>query len=140
MSLLGDNLYTLRPGQADDYAFIKATWLRGMYYGDSWFSQIPKPIFMDVNSKFFDKLLLSSSTKVTVACLSEDPGVILGYAITSLSGEIAHFVYVKASWRKQGIARHLLSTFPKSVSHLTKLGAALLNKIGNPIFNPYINV
>jgi len=40
-----DALYTVRSFLPEtDMAFIKATWLRGLYYGDSWYSKIPKAL------------------------------------------------------------------------------------------------
>ena len=121
MSTNIDSLYTVRPyNQESDLPFIKATWLRGLYYGDSWFSKIPKDIFMNYYSPALDALISHVNVIITIACQVEDPDVILGYCATSSDYQIIHFVYVKAPWRKKGIARRISPNNPVSVSHMTK--------------------
>jgi hypothetical protein len=132
-----DSLYMVRAYKENDLSFIKATFLRGMYYGDSWFSQIPKDIFMENYSLFLDKLLEKRQDSIAVACLREDQDVILGYSVMSNDLTILDFVYVKTAWRKQGIARRLTPRSPIFVSHLTKLGATLMQKLDGTVFNPF---
>jgi len=133
-----DALYTVRSFLPEtDMAFIKATWLRGLYYGDSWYSKIPKAVFMDAYSPALDKLLTGGTVEVVIACQKEDPDVILGYSVLSKDAQIAHFVYVKSVWRQKGIARRIMPSHPASVSHLTKLGLQLLPKLPGTIFNPF---
>lgn len=130
-------LYDIRPGTQSDTNFILATFLRGLYYGDSWFSLIPKDIFM-ANYKHIAKALLESpNTVVLVACLKDDPDVTLGYSLMSKDGTTLHWSYVKSAWRKKGIGRSLMPLQYKYVSHLSKLGKSLLEKINNPQFNPF---
>lgn len=112
-----------------------ATFLRGLYYGDTWFSSIPKDVFMD-NYKLVIQSLLAKS-QVKVACLNEDPDVILGYSVLSPDFQGVHWVFVKAAWRRQGVARSLVPSHPTHVTHLTKLGSQLLNKLNGAIFNPF---
>src|SRR5262249_10235426 len=76
-------LYNIRDGTDKDYNFILATFLRGLYYGDSWFSLIPKDIFMDNYKIIAQTLIKLPSTVVKIACLPDDPDVILGYSILS---------------------------------------------------------
>lgn len=130
-------LYALRDGTEEDHALVYATFLRGMYYGDSWFSLIPKDIFMDNYKVFMSELINSPNTIIKVACLREEPDVILGYSVLSRDLNTAHYVYVKAAWRNHGIARNLLPTTLVYVSHLTKLGKSLLHKFPNTTFNPF---
>jgi len=121
-----------------DKAFIMATFLRGLYYGDSWFSLIPKDIFMENYKRVAEALLVHPSTGVRVACLREDPDVILGYCVHSTVSSTAHWMFVKAAWRKQGIARKLLPFEPTTVSHLTAAGKSLVfEKFPNCVFNPF---
>lgn len=128
-------LYDIRDATAEDSNFILATFLRGLYYGDSWFSLIPKDIFM-VHYKAVAEALINKAT-IKVACLKEDPNVILGYSVMSADYQTVHWCYVKSAWRHKGIARSLLPKYPTAVSHLTKLGLSLLNKLNNPVFNPF---
>ncbi len=128
-------LYNIRDYVAEDKNFILSTFLRGLYYGDSWFSQMPKDVFMHHYKLFAEKLLTISNVKV--ACLPDDPSVIIGYSILSSDYQAISWVYVKKDWRTKGIARSLVPKYPTSVSHLTELGKQLLTKFNGCIFNPF---
>jgi hypothetical protein len=130
-------LYDIRDMQSDDKNFIMATFLRGLYYGDSWFSLIPKQIFMDNYKKFIENLLLSPKVTVKIACLKEDSSVIIGYSVLSSDFQTIHWTYVKSVWRERGIARSLLPKHPTTVTHLSKIGLFLLPKFPNAVFNPF---
>lgn len=142
-------LYYIRDYLESDKAFIKATFLRGLYYSDSWFSVIPKDIFMKNYSLFIDKLLEKYAGSTKLACLIEDPDVILGYAILG-TDNTAHWAFVKKAWRRQGIARSLLPKDLAIVTHLNMLGRTLcyggidtdtndriVPKYPNVVFNPF---
>lgn len=131
------HLYTIRDMVPADANFIFATFLRGLYYGDSWFSQIPKDIFMANYKHVAAALVPSPKTVVKIACLTEDPDVILGYSIMSADFQTVHWCFVKAAWRRQGIARSLLPSHPVYVTHLSALGKTLLSKFKDTTFNPF---
>lgn len=130
-------LYSTRAGVEGDHHLIYATFLRGLYYGDSWFSLIPKDIFMANYKLYIQALINSPSVVITIACLPDDPDVILGYSILSADYQTVVWVYVKSAWRKKGIGRALVPQHPTYVSHLTEVGKSLLSKINNPLFNPF---
>jgi GNAT superfamily N-acetyltransferase len=131
-------LYDIRDAKIGDKAFILATFLRGLYYGDSWFSQVPKDIFMANYKLVAEKLVTSPRSIVKIACLKEDPDIIIGYSILSGDYSSVHWVYVKEKFRKRGVAKSLLPKYPTAVTHLTVLGKSLLNKFETPpIFNPF---
>jgi hypothetical protein len=132
-----ETLVEIRDGRSSDRAFILATFLRSLYYGDSWFSQIPKNIFMYNYHKIAEVLLNSKNVLVKVACLKEDTDVILGYSILSKDLTIIHFCFVKSAWRKQGIGSALLPSTINKVTHLTQLGKSLLPKLKDTIFDPF---
>jgi hypothetical protein len=129
------SLYTIRPAVAEDKNLILATFLRGLYYGDSWFSLIPKDTFMDYYKHIIEAMLVKCN--IQVACLPDDPSVILGYSILSSDYQAIVWVYVKQAWRSKGIATHLVPKHPLAVTHLTKLGKLLMNKIPSAVFNPF---
>lgn len=133
-------LYDVRDFKESDRNFILATFLRGLYYGDSWFSLIPKSIFMDNYKIVADNLMRSSRTTIKVACLKEDSDVILGYSILSSDFQTIHWCYVKSDWRKHGIARSLLPQFPTTITHLSSVGKSLMSKFPTAIFNPFLGV
>lgn len=130
-------LYDIRDGIEEDNNFILATFLRGLYYGDSWFSNIPKNIFMENYEIIAKAILASKGTTIKVACLPEDPSVILGYSILSADYRTIKWVFVKRAWRNKGIGKSLVPQHPAYVSHLTALGKTLLSKLPNTTFNPF---
>lgn len=132
-----DGLYDIRDGKPEDHKFVLATMLRGLYYGDSWFSQIPKGEFMDNYKTVIASILNSPNNQLKVACLKEDQDTILGYSLMSADFLTVHFVFVKSIWRLKGIARRLVPARPLAVSHLTDLGKTLLSKLPNTVFNPF---
>lgn len=133
-----NDLYEVRDYTPDDKSFICATFLRGLYYGDSWFSVIPKDIFMDNYKKVIETLIDSPKVTIKVAALKEDPTIILGYSMLSSDFQTVHWVFVKQVWRNKGIARSLVPNHPLAVSHLTKLGLNLLPKLNGAVFNPFL--
>lgn len=130
-------LYNIRDATITDKNFILATFLRGLYYGETWFSEIPKAIFMDNYKKIAEQLIHSPKVVLKIACLPEDPDVIIGYSILSTDYQTVHFVYVKQVWRLKGVGRSLVPSHPTYVSHLTALGKSLLSKLNNAVYNPF---
>lgn len=137
-----DKVYDLREYRPSDASFILATFLLGVYYGDSaeypYIRLIPKNIFMEAYKKIGTTLLDSPKVVINVACLKEDPDVILGYSILSSDFSTIHWVFVKSAWRKQGLARALLPKYPTAATHMTVIGTKLMNKFENLIFNPFL--
>lgn len=138
------DLIQTRSYMEEDRNFILATWLRGAYYGDSWFSLIPKNIFMEQYHKVLENFLLRAGVNIQVACLKEDPEVILGYSVSRniKNGEadisILDWVFVKSAWRKIGIAKMLMPNRINTVTHLTKAGLSIMKqKLPDTIFNPF---
>lgn len=130
-----NGMYDIRDMVDSDKNLILATFLRGLYYGESWFSMIPKQIFMD-NYKHVAEALINKST-IKVASLKDDPNIILGYSILSNDYQTIHWCYVKSAWRKRGIAKSLLPQYPVYVTHLSQLGKILLPKFKDCQFNPF---
>ena len=130
------NLYDIRDGVEADRNFILATFLRGLYYGDSWFSIIPKQVFMENYKKVIIALLKIRLVKV--ACLKEDPDVILGYCIMTPDQTTVDWVFVKSAWRKQGIGSHLIPHSVATFTHLSATGKKLIQRYPNSIFNPFL--
>lgn len=127
-----------REALAGDRNFILATWLRGLYYGNTWFKEIPKNVFMENYHNLLDRLLASPTVKIKVACLKDDPDVILGYSVVSKDETIVHWVFCKSAWRGIGIARSLVNPQATVATHLTKVGLSLIKKCPGMIFNPFV--
>lgn len=129
------DLVSIRNWVSEDKNFIMATMLRGLYYGQSVFSEMQKQTFMVLYNQFLEVLLNKNTTIVKVACLKEDPSVILGYAVFNSPNTLS-WVFVKKSWRNIGLAKDLIPKEVTTVTHLTKTGLSLIKNKGL-IFNPF---
>lgn len=130
-------LVAIRDAVPDDLNFVYASWLRGLYYGDSVFSQMKKSDFMQHYQGFIEVILRSPGVRVKIACLKDDPGVILGYAVLTGDANGVHFVFIKKSWRGIGLARDLVPKDANLATCLTKVGLAIVKK-KEWAFNPFI--
>lgn len=114
-------LIQIRDAKLEDQAFIFSSFLKGLYYGNEWLRCIDKNTFMDKYKQILTHLIIKSQTKV--ACLESDPNTILGYAIYE-SG-ILHYVFIKPTFRKFGIAKQLIPDNIVYITHLTKIAKQL---------------
>jgi hypothetical protein len=131
------DLYQIRDAVLEDKNFILATFLRGLYYGDFWYGEIPKDIFMNSYKIIAESLIHSSNVIIKVACDPEAPSVVYGYSILSPDFSIVHWVYVKKIWRMKGIGKSLTPQHPRFATHLSKLGKSLMSKYKDFVFNPF---
>jgi hypothetical protein len=138
MSIPKADLIALRPGCDEDKTFIMATWLRGAYHGSTGYSQVPKHVFMVNYHRILTALLKRPEVVVTVACLVEDPSVVLGYSVyrSAANINVLDWIYVKPAWRKIGIAKSLAPDPVHACTHLTKVGKALKPK--TCVYNPFM--
>jgi len=129
------DLISVRGYHPDDEAFIFQTWLQGLYHGNSLFNLIDHDIYFTNYRKVIESLL--KTAQVSVACLKDDPEIILGYSISQ--GTKLHWVHVKEAWRKIGIAKELLPPNFDTVTHVTTVGENILkNKKSDIKFNPFL--
>lgn len=135
--MIKSDLISVREVLPEDKNFIYATFLRGLYYGESWFSVIDKSVFMDNYHKVIEHILNNPNTLIKVACLKDTPSAILGYSVITKDNTVAHFCFVKKAWRGIGIATQLVPTTVTTITHLTKTGLSLLKK-KDLTFNPFI--
>lgn len=130
-------LITIRDFDILDKNFILATWIRGLYYGDPWFNIIPKAIFMENMRNFLERKLNARGVSIKVACLKEDPSVILGYSV--YRDFILDWIFVKSIWRNIDIATALLPPNFQACAHMTKAGLAIVrSKYPKVIYNPFV--
>lgn len=131
---MNNNHFVVRSYKSEDKNFIMASFLRGVYYGNSFYNMTPKDDFMN-NYKHVGESLINNA-KIRVACLPDDQDVILGYCITSVSDEIIHWCFVKTAWRRQGILKAMLPITVTTSSHFTELSLTLRHKL-KLTFNPF---
>ncbi len=131
------DLFSIRGSVDADRNFILATWLRGLKYGNDWFHAIDSEAYYKHYQAVLQALLDRPTTEVKVACLKDDPDVILGYLVHK--GPRIDWVFIKSAWRGIGIARSLIPPGAHTVTHLTKVGMIILKK--HPelalTFNPF---
>ncbi len=87
-----------------DTALIYSSWPKGVYYGVRPRPVLPKNLWFTDFFRYAQQTLATG--RVFVACMSEDPTTIIGYAILSgmPDNHVLEFVYVKGLLREQGIA------------------------------------
>lgn len=123
----------VRQASPDDISFILATWLKGYYHGNAFWQDVDRDLYF---AKYKEVVLqLLATANVSVACLSDDNDVILGYSVHK--GDVLHWMFIKKAWRKIGLAKLLIPHAGiKEVTHLTKIGRALLPKEWK--YNPFL--
>lgn len=131
-------LVAIRDVLPGDFNFIYATLLRGLYYGSDYYRQVPKDIFMKNYHAALEKFFDFPNIRVRVACLKDDPEVILGYVIDNAITPITHWVFVKSAWRGIGIAKALVDPKTEAVTHMTKVAQSILKKHPGVVFNPFV--
>lgn len=89
----------LRHALPSDYHFIFATYLRHNWFNKDNKTTLKRSTWSTLQHKRLETILEASS-KVTVACLSEDPDTILGYGFQDGKDK---FVYVKKDFRAEGL-------------------------------------
>lgn len=130
------DLLANRPWNPGDFNFVKATWLKSLRFGNAWFAKSEGSSYYKAYSTVLDKILSTPGVEVTVACLCDDPELILGYSVQR--GNTLDFVYVKKRWRGVGIATSLVSPNIDTVTHLTDTGKSILDKkFPEIVFNPW---
>lgn len=129
------DLIDIRDVVEADRGFIFATWLRGLRYGNSWFELIDSVVYFKVYHDAIEHILNKPNITIKVACLKEDPEVILGYSV--YKDNRLDWVFVKKAWRSIGIAKSLVPPSVHTVTHITNVGLSILKKHQNVRFNPF---
>lgn len=120
---------------SEDIPFIFSTWLRGLRHGNDYFELIDQDEYFKHYHDIVERILANPTTQVKIACLKDDPAVILGYSVRSSTH--FHWVFVKKAWRGIGIGRDLMESPATTVTHVTKAGSSLLKKHPGVKFNPF---
>lgn len=131
------DLLTVRLKEPSDDAFIYQTWLNGLRYGNPFYRKIEKSIYDKEYTKVISALIQYKPT-VLIACLKDQPDVIIGYSV--INADRLHWIFIKKDWRGLGISKMLVNRDEiKSFSHLTILGQTIWKeKLKHLIFNPFL--
>ena len=99
----------IRRARKSDIPFITSSWLKSNRYG--YFAQsVPNTVYYHKHHKILEEIIPESV--VRVACNHEDPDQILGWMCADVvdTAMVIHYVYVKKSFRKFGLATRLVKT------------------------------
>jgi GNAT superfamily N-acetyltransferase len=122
------------PSQYKNMIFSR--WLRSLRHGNDYFKLIDSDTYYDTYHRYIELVLARKNTIVSIAVLSDDEDVALGFSIQE--GVALHYIHVHKDNRKQGIATALVSKKIEVITHLTKTGLVVWNlKLPNAIFDPF---
>lgn len=134
---------SFRPFEITDRSFILRSWIRCHRRNHSGISD--EDYFYGQTHLIY---ALSGNSKIVIACDAAKPEFILGFACGRMATNgrdiIMHYVYVKEAYRKNGVARDLVSHIGyRGLGRIiaTAWSRTILNMSQNkPIeYNPFIN-
>lgn len=123
-----------------DLPFIFATWLHSYKHSSYFAKKISGPVFFRAHHEVIEDILARDTATAIVANPKDDPDLILGFFVYEPG--IAHYVYVKGSFRDFGISRALaehskLNLEECSFTHWCFDTDWILEKHPKLIYNPY---
>ena len=125
----------IRSVLAEDKNLIMATWLKGNYYGNPYFWNVPQDIYFKEYAKIITAILFTPGVEALIACDESNPSFVLGFSV--FKDDAIHWVYVKRDYRMAGIAKMLLGHREfKTIKSITRQGRFLAEKHGL-VFNPF---
>ena len=134
---------TIRLKLPTDKDFIYSSWIKNMWSAKP-YSFIQWSLFCNHQAKLIDQL--DSVSNTLVACLAEDPDILLGYLTYSLFNNklIIHYGNVKQAYRNNHIMDDLISTVDPNwrqllipVTNISKTYDSLSNKF-KLTYDPYV--
>lgn len=136
----------IRIGTLDDLSFVYSSWLKS-YLETSLFTRgVPRQLAFQNHRKIVASII--DKAHVYVAHPLGESDQILGYVVAEKLGTltIIHYAYVKAAYRRFGVARRLIATtkkifntdskLPMMASHMTDMGRYLKGQ--SLVYNPYL--
>jgi hypothetical protein len=130
----------LRPFKDEDENFVFRTWLEHYRQQSKITKNILKTTYFAGQHKVIERILKRSLT--IIAAFEDSPSTILGYLVLEMTTPpTIHWMYVKGSWRRMGIAKSLLGKLnPNSCAftHWTdEVDAFLRQRWPGAVYNPY---
>jgi hypothetical protein len=125
----------IRIATDSDLRFVRSSW-----HSNHWKTwackRIPWESYWPGQDRRIERLLKQST--VLVAYFEDVPDEVLGWAC--FEGDTLHYVYVKAAYRRAGIAAGLTASLSDKPHHshpTNEVGRAFMSSIGAQ-FNPYL--
>ncbi len=140
--MLVNSELTHRPAVGKDIPFIYSTMLNSYRVDSTMGRTTRKSMFYEEYHKVLDALLSQDNVKVTVACLTTEPDVIIGYLIHE-PNNIAHYAFVKDNFRQFGVLKslgELVFDMSRTIyySHQTRTFLPITFKQKNLEYNPFL--
>lgn len=127
---------SIRDVDVQDLNFIFSSWKRSLYYTKP-YRYIDPSTYHRCHGQLIERILNSPNVQIKVACLEDDPNIIVGYSV--FQPKTLHWIYVKEDWRRQRIADKLYPQGVQFCSHMTATFHII--RSANPrywvVFNPY---
>jgi GNAT superfamily N-acetyltransferase len=125
----------LLPARYQNMVFSK--WLRSLRFGNDYFKLIESAAYYSSYHRYLEAILASTDSTVALAVLVDDVDVVLGFAV--YRGPVLDYVHVQRDYRRNGIARALVSHPLLAITHITKPGMAIwAAKLKDVVFNPFL--
>lgn len=123
----------LRDGTPDDVAFIFSSWIKS-YAASDVARSMDRRVYDAEQHDAIEAALARS--RVIIACLASAPESIFGYAVVE-NDHTLHYVYVKQTYRRLGVARALLGALLDGPTTYTHRSARDITVPKGWVFNPY---
>lgn len=141
MNNISVNLVEIRDGDIDEKDFkelIYSSWLRPLYYDNDAFQAINSESYFKKYPIVINRILSLPDIAIRVACLRDDPNVIIGYSV--LEPEKLHWVYVKKAWRQLGICKKLIPKGTAIHTHTTDMWGYIekTSRFKNMVYDPFL--
>lgn len=139
MSDEAPSVIAVRPAGPADLSFIFSGWLRS-YHESEVARHVPNDVYFSSGGHHGIVRRLLDEVGAVVACSASDPTELYGFACGAPG--VLHYVYVKAAFRRLGVAKLLLGALgvidaPTVVTHHNRVIKAWQDNGRRYAFNPY---
>ena len=123
---------TIRDATDADMRLVHSSW-HTAYWKTHAHKHITREVYGPAQDRRIDRLV--GQSRVLVAFFDEVPDEVLGWAC--LQGSTLHYVYVRGSYRRRGIASGLVSGLAKWYTHATDSEGRIFAEKLHLTYNPY---
>lgn len=111
--------------------FVRRAWLRCSYNG--WLENTPADMHYAVHKPIVEALIHRS---VVIVAETDVPGELAGWICFSVG--VLHFVYTKATYRRMGAAKMLVSAANPTFASYSTFSSRDVDMLKSLTFNPYL--
>lgn len=136
-ALKAESPLTFRPYASTDIPFIHSSWGESYYKGGSYIRHLSPQEFHATHRPIRECFFMRPTATTIVCVATSDPNTILGWVAlekpAESPGTIIHYVYVKESFREEGIATSLVEAAcefgsPIMFTHKTHRASVIMQK------------